>query len=289
MKKTNSIFKKKYIKIIIAFISAFVVLILLSKIGDNPVQKVANNIMSPVYNACEKVITPTRKFISHIKKANYYEKEIESLKKQNSELEKANRSREEYINENKRLKELLDLRDRMQNSKTVTARVISYEPNSWYDTIMINKGYDNNIKIDDAVITGLGLVGKVTEVGKNWSKVSTILNIGNSVGVKLARTGDIGIISGDAILAENKQCRLEYLSNENVISGDVLLTSGFGGVYPNDLMIGKVDKINSDSRGNMEYAVVTPSVDFSSLYEVLVVTYSDEGVGLDDTNTKGED
>lgn len=283
--KKKSLFEKKYIRIICLFVLLFAVLILLSKIGNNPVQKIASDVMSPVYSACENVITPTRRFVSHIKNANKYEDEIENLKRRNIELEKANRSREEYINENKRLKELLDLREGMQNTKTVTARVVSYEPNSWYDTVTINKGSNSNIKVDDAVITGLGLVGKVTEVGKNWARVSTILNIGNSVGAKLSRTGDLGIISGDAVLAENKKCKLEYLSNEkNVITGDVLLTSGFGGVYPSDLMIGRIDKIISDSSGNMEYATVTPSVDFSALYEVLVVTYSEEN-----TITEGED
>ena len=54
-----------------------------------------------------------------------------------------------------------------------------------------------------------------------------------------------------------------------------MLTSGLGGIYPGDLNIGKVIDIHSDSAGNLDYAVVEPSVDFSSLYEVLVITYHD--------------
>ena len=188
-----------------------------------------------------------------------------------------NRSREDYINENKRLKELLALKDGMTESKTVTARVISYEPDSWYDTVVINKGENAGISKGNAVITGLGVVGKVTQTGRNWARVSTIISISDSVGVKLSRTGDIGVVSGDALLAEDKLCKLEYMSNDKgLITGDVLLTSGLGGIYPSDLTVGKITEINADSAGNLDYAIVEPSVDFSSLYEVLVITYHDE-------------
>lgn len=269
-----SFLKNRYLKIVLVLIALFVSLIIFSKIGNNPLQNAVYSILSPVFNASEKVVTPIRKFAHTVKNANSYEEEIEELKKQVNALKIENRSREEYITENRRLKELLALKDGMVNSGTITARVISYEPNSWYDTIMINKGENAGISKDNAVITGLGVVGKVTQVGKNWAKVSTIINISDSVGVKLARTGDIGVVSGDANLAENKQAKLEYMSNDKIlINGDILITSGLGGIYPSDLSVGKVTEIHSDSAGNLEYAVVEPSVDFSSLYEVLVITY----------------
>lgn len=271
-----SFFRKRYIKIASITAVLLLALILLSKIGDNPVQRAVYSFMSPVFRTTEKIVTPIRKFSYRMKNAGKYETEIEELKKQVNALKVENRSREEYIIENKRLKELLALKDGMLDGSMVTARVISYEPNSWYDTVVINKGENAGITKNNAVITGLGVVGRVTDVGKNWARVSTIINISDSVGVKLARTGDIGVVSGDAILAENKRCRLEYLSNDKkLISGDILLTSGLGGIFPSDLSIGKVTEIHSDSAGNLEYAEVEPSVDFSALYEVLVITYHD--------------
>ena len=272
----RSFFRKRYVKITVIAAVLFLSLILLSKIGDNPLQKAVYSFMSPIFSATEKVVTPVRQFSYRLKNAGKYEEEIEELKMQVNALKVENRSREEYITENKRLKELLALKDGMLDGRMVTARVISYEPNSWYDTVVINKGENAGISRNNAVITGLGVVGRVTDVGKNWAKVSTIINISDSVGVKLSRTGDIGVVSGDPILAENKKCRLEYLSNDKkLINGDILLTSGLGGIFPSDLSIGKVVDIHSDSAGNLEYAVVEPSVDFSSLYEVLVITYHD--------------
>lgn len=274
-----SFFRNKFFKIILALAVLVCILSAAAYIGDNPLQRALYTVVSPVYSGAYNAVAPIRKFCTHVKNAEKYEKEIDELKQQINTLKIENKTRSDYIAENKRLKELLDLRDEMDGYETVTARVVSYEPNSWYDTIMLNKGEKDGIKAGDVVTTKLGVVGKVISVGKNWSKVSTIINISNSVGVKLSRTGDVGVVSGDAVLAEDKNARLEYMSNDkNLIKGDILVTSGLGGIYPPDLIIGKVTEIVSDSAGNLDYGVVEPSVDFSSLYEVIVITYQSDEV-----------
>lgn len=273
-----SFLKNKIIRIFLGILVAIIFMASIATHGDNPIQKAANTIMTPLFSLGSYVVTPIRKFVDNVKNASGYEKEIESLKAKVNLLEAQSKTREEYIEENERLKELLDIKDgMMKNYETVTARVVSYEPNSWYDTVMINKGKKHGIDKEDIVINTLGVVGKVTQVGPNWARLSTILNISNSVGVKLARTGDIGVVSGDAALAEDKNCKLEYLSNEkNLIVGDILLTSGLSGIYPPDLSVGKIIDIKSDSAGNLSYAQVEPSVDFSALYEVLVIVNAED-------------
>lgn len=269
-----SFLKKRYVKILIVIAVLAGVLSAAVNFGGNHVTKAVNTVFAPLFEAVSGVTAPVRKFAEYVKKAPEYEAEIETLKKENNMLKVENKSREDIIKENKRLKELLDLKEGLDGYQTVTARAVSYEPNSWYDTFMINKGTSDGIKTGSVVITSLGTAGKITETGRNWARVSTVLNTAESVGVKLARTGDVGTVSGDADLAEDKQCRLEYLSNDkNLIKGDILLTSGLGGVYPPDLIIGKVVDIKKDTAGNLEYGIVEPAVDFSSLYEVLVITY----------------
>lgn len=271
--------RNKFIKIITIVVVTCAVLSGMAYFGNNPVQRALYTVISPVFNGIYGVVTPVRQFFHNVKEAGNYEKEINSLKEQVNSLAIENKSREDYINENKRLKELLDLKDStMAAYETVTARVVSYEPNSWYDTVMLGKGTNDGINIDNIVITSLGVVGRVTDCGSNWSKVSTVINSSNSVGVKLSRTGDVGVLSGDAGLAQDKNAKLEYLSNDkNLIKGDILVTSGLGGVYPADLTVGKIINIKSDSAGNLDYGVVEPSVDFSSLYEVLIITGMKEG------------
>lgn len=268
------LFKKKFVKILIYVVLGCVILSGAAYFGNNPVQRALNTVVSPVFNAAYSAVTPVRKFFRYVKEAKTYEEKIESLEAEVTALKVENKSSEDYIRENKRLKELLDLKDgSMSEYNTVTCRVVSYEPNSWYDTVMLSKGSDDGISDDNIVVTNLGVVGRVTDVGKNWSRVSTIINASNSLGVKLSRTGDVGVVSGDANLAQDKNCRLEYLSNDkSLIKGDILVTSGLGGIYPPDLPVGKVIDIKSDSAGNLEYGVCEPIVDFSSLYEVLIIT-----------------
>ena len=207
--------RNKIVKIITIVIVTCAVLSGMAYFGSNPVQRALYTVISPVFNGIYSVVTPVRQFVTNIKEAGNYEKEIKSLKEQVNALSIENKSREDYINENKRLKELLDLKDTtMAAYDTVTARVVSYEPNSWYDTVMLDKGEKGGISVDDIVITSLGVVGRVTDCGSNWSKVSTIINASNSVGIKLSRTGDVGVLSGDASLAQDKNAKLEYLSND---------------------------------------------------------------------------
>ena len=267
--------KNRFLKVLIIILPVLIVVLGIIG-GNNPLQKAVYTIMTPISSKLTGITTPVRQFFDNVKNAGEYEKEIEKLQSEIITLKVANKTREDYIAENRRLKELLDLKESMKNYNTVSARVVSYEPNSWYDTVMLDKGSGAGIGVNDIVITPLGLVGKVTGVGKNWSKVSTIINTANSVGVKLSRTGDIGVVSGDATLATARQCRLEYLSNDkNLIKGDILVSSGLGGIYPADLPLGKVIEIKSDTAGNLQYGIIEPFVDFSALYEVLVIKYGE--------------
>ena len=249
--------KKKFVKILVYVVLGCVILSGAAYFGNNPVQRALYTVVSPIFKGAYSAVTPVREFFKYLSEARTYEETIKNLEAEITALQIENKSSEDYIRENKRLKELLDLRDgSMAGYKTVTARVVSYEPNSWYDTVMLSKGEKDGIAVDDIVVTNLGVVGRITQIGKSWARVSTVINSSNSLGVKLSRTGDVGVVSGDASLAQDKNCKLEYLSNDkNLIKGDILVTSGLGGVYPPDFAVGKVVDIRSDSAGYLEFGV----------------------------------
>ena len=161
----------------------------------------------------------------------------------------------------------------MEESVTVAAKVVAYEPNNWFSYITINKGKTSGIKVSDPVITAEGVLGQVSEVGRNWAKISTVINSASSVGVRIVRNGEIGIVEGDNRLSKTNKCKLSYLvENASVIAGDILETSGLGGIYPPGLMVGKITDIRKDNMGRLDYAEVTPFIDFDNLYEVTVIT-----------------
>lgn len=266
--------KKRTIILSAAAIAAALILAIAVKFGGNPVSNAVNTVISPVQVLAVKVCRPIKEFFSFVSEMKNLKDENEILKSELATLKKENRNKEEYKKENTRLKKLLNLTDNLTGCETVPAKIVSFEPGNWFYSLVINKGSRDGIKISDTVISDGGLVGKISEVGLNWSRVSTILDSQNSVGIKLTRTGDVGIAEGDAELLKSKLFKLDYISkNTSLISGDLLETSGLGGIYPPGLSVGTIEDVELDGTGELVKGTVRPSVDFDKLYEVVVVTY----------------
>lgn len=266
--------KKRTIIVLICTAAAAAILAVAAKIGNNPVSNVINTVISPAEAAVVRITRPVKNFFTFIGEMKTLKEENELLKSELNTLKKENRSREEYKRENTRLKRLLQLTDDMSNCETVPAKIVSFEQENWFYSVVINKGERDGIKLSDVVISESGLVGKVSEVGYNWARVSTILDADNSIGVKLTRTGDVGIAEGDTELSKKRRLKLDYISkNISLISGDLIETSGLGGVYPPGLSVGTVEEVKPDSTGELTEGTVKPAVDFDNLYEVVVVTY----------------
>jgi rod shape-determining protein MreC len=153
-----------------------------------------------------------------------------------------------------------------------SATLISRDKNDPYGSFVINKGSNANIKQYDPVITDRGLVGYVSEVGINTSKVTTILSPDITLGAIDNRTNDSGVLSGTLALAEEGQTRFYNLSRScNIAIGDYVVTSGEG-IFPNGLLIGTVESVESDKYNTSIFAAVKPFVDFGNLKSVMVIT-----------------
>ena len=201
-----------------------------------------------------------------IREMNGYKEENARLVGEINELKKQNKDVANYREENERLKETLELQNSLENYSTVAASVIAYSSNNWYDTIQISKGSLAGVAVGNAVITPDGVVGKVVETGPTWSIVSTILNPDNAMGVKVSRTSDVAVVEGDSELYSQNYCKMTFIDKgSNLIIGDILETSGSGGIYPAGLSVGVIREINSDAMGNLNYATVEPLVDFNKL------------------------
>ncbi|MCD7734901.1 MAG: rod shape-determining protein MreC [Clostridiales bacterium] len=199
--------------------------------------------------------------------------ENEALRLQVAQLEEENREATEALEENERLRALLELREKRSDfvfeSATVTGRSVT----SWSATLTISKGAAQGIEEGDCVITEAGyLVGVVGEAGTNWSTVVTVIDPDISMGALVFSTGEDGLLEGDLTLMLEGACRLSYLSTDSAIAvGDEVLTSGLGGVYPSGLMIGTVERVETTSSGVELYAVLRPSADLEALEEVFVI------------------
>ena len=151
----------------------------------------------------------------------------------------------------------------------VTARVAAQEPGSLIRAIHIDVGQAAGLLPDMPVLTGRGLVGRVIEVEGQFSEVLLITDPRSAVAALIGRTRSAGIVRGqvDGTLVMDGISR-----DADVQVGDIVLTSGLGGVFPKGIVIGQVSQVLRSDTAMFEKAVVTPSVDLSSLEVVLVST-----------------
>lgn len=258
--------------IIIASISAGC-FILEHFIGFNPVTAAVNTVAVPVKRGCSYIAgacTNARDFVWDMRA---YKEDNERLEAEVIKLKQDARDISAYKEENERLEGLLDLKKSSEDYTSVAAKVISYSQTGWHKVIEINKGTASGISVGSAVITPEGVVGTVTEAGINYAMVTTILDKSSVIGIKVSRTGGTGLSEGDDELAKDLKCKLSFLDrNTPVIVGDIIETSGSGGIYPAELVIGTVVSVSANSAGTLNYAQIDPAVDFSKLNHVLVIT-----------------
>jgi rod shape-determining protein MreC len=174
---------------------------------------------------------------------------------------------EEIINENNRLKDLLQFGNELANKK-VLAQIVAWDASSDFKAIRINKGAADGVTTQSPVVVSEGLVGYIFRVSKHFSDVLTILDSNNRVDGIVQRTRSHGIIEGFA----KGKCLMKYVTRtEPVILNDSVITSGLGNIYPRGLRVGKVTRIERESYGITQYIEISPSVDFGRLEEVIVL------------------
>ncbi len=270
----SSFLKKKPVVVALVITAIVLIITIVSHfIGFNPVTGITRTILSPLRHGAAFIGDRAYSVIEFLWEMDSYKEENERLTKEVIKLQKTNRDTANYREENERLKTLLELKDEVNKDySTVTASVIGYSKNNWYDKIEISKGTLSGVATGNTVIANDGVVGIVSEVGLNWALVTTIIDKENAMGVKITRTADAAVLEGDEELMMQGKCKMTFInSSANIIAGDLIETSGSAGIYPAGLSVGTVESIVSDSMGELKYAKIKTAVDLKGLHEVLII------------------
>jgi len=242
----------------------------------------SNSDLGPTWNPAEQVVieitAPFQKLIKQTTKSteelwlNYFRlvdvnHENTQLKNEIHVLKMANSRYRELLATQESLEELLQFKQTI-NRPVLAAQVIGLDPTGWFKSVIIDKGKWAGLRIDMPVVNAFGVVGRVVSVSSNYAKVLLIIDQNSAVDCLVQRSRDRGMLKG--LMSEI--CKLDYVAKSNDITlGDIVVTSGLGGVFPKGLPVGRILDVKEIAGELFKDIKIRTAVDFSKLEEVLVI------------------
>ena len=196
--------------------------------------------------------------------------------------------------ENASYENILSVKKAMPDLQLAAGSVVGRDPNDVFGDFTINCGSLAGVSVGDAVITETGVVGVVEEVYAASSRVRSILSEKTQIGATDKSCKESGVVTSDIQFANSGKVKMLYLTRDTEVQpGSISTTSGAGGVFPGDLLIGRVDSVERSNADSSYYAILTPYVDVTEVTDVFVVTdfdgKGDVTTGLPETNNKDEE
>lgn len=244
-----------------------------AKFPIEPVRNTAGYIIVPFQKGINKVGAVLDDATAGFQNKQALVKENKKLQEKVDELTAENSRLTQGLTELERLQELYKLDQDYSQYDKVAANVISKDTGNWFNSFTINKGTDDGIQKDCNVIAGSGLVGIVTEVGKNWATVRSIIDDTSNVSAMTMSTSDRCIVAGDLRLIDEGKLQFIHLKDEDdkIQEGEKIVTSDVSDKFLKGILIGYVSEIKEDPNNLTKTGTLTPAVDFEHLSEVLVI------------------
>lgn len=202
------------------------------------------------------------------------QQENETLQNEINELRYANLAMAEIYAENQRLREMLNYKNSHPEQRLAVAKVLGRAPGDLRDSLYIDKGTDDGVQQDMAVVTVQGLVGLVDEAYPSSARVTLVTSTRCNVGARILRANSraVGIVTGRG--SDNVPLLMEHLQREaDVLPGDVVVTSGYSQNHPAGIVIGTVKNSSLDAAGLLRNATVEPAAVKNGMEEVFVVIW----------------
>ena len=196
--------------------------------------------------------------------------ELQALREENAELRAEAAEAAELRAENAYLRELLDLKSSLEHS-TVAAEVIARDRGSFMSRLVVNRGSSDGVREGDPVVSPAGVVGRVLTTGQWSSTVMLVTDPQSAVSGIVQRSRGMVIVEG----AQNDQSRLRFTvlsPADKAAVGDVIITSGYGGVFPKGIVVGTVEEVGKDFHGIVDEGWLRPSAGIERLESVLIIT-----------------
>lgn len=274
-KRTKFSIPSKYLLLLLTF--ACILLMAVTFFTDysaTPLNKLVGYVIVPFQNGVSRIGAWISVRVDELGELRVVLQENQELKQKVDELTVQNTQLQQDKYELNNLRELYKLDEQYSGYEKVGARIIARDSGNWFHSFIINKGSDDGLAMDMNVIAGGGLVGRIVDIGTNWSKVNAIINDNSNVSGMVLASSDILMAKGSLELMADGVIGFEQLTDsaDKVQVGDKVVTSNISDKYLPSILIGYITEINPDSNNITKSGKITPAVDFEHLEEVLVIT-----------------
>ena len=235
---------------------------------------VSGYVLIPVQKGINAAGGRVRSRVDNLADLQQINEENQSLKEQVAELTLENNMLMQERYELQELRDLYNLDSDYSDLNKIAANVIGKDTGNWFNMFIIDKGSSDGIKVDMNVIAGGGLVGIVTKTGPDWAQVRSIIDDMSNVSAMILKNSDLCYVRGDLEMMSEGTMQLNQLRDQNdeVESGDKVVTSYASAKYHKGILIGYVNELAVDSNNLTKSGSITPAVDFEHLSTVLVIT-----------------
>ena len=265
-------FSKKMVMVAVLMVLTTVCVLFLALSSRQPkIAQGPSRLTLPVVGPFQRMIIHSTRFFREIWEHYFMlvsvAEDNERLRGSLREARALNHQRQEILLANKRLHDLLSLKEHLEQ-ETIAAQVIGKDPSPWFQTIIVDKGIIDGVEKGLPVVNPEGVVGLVIETAGHYAKVRLITDPNSAVDALVQKNRARGVIKGGT----SGYCVLSYvLRKHDLAVGDKIISSGMDTVFPKGLPIGQVSEIIKYEAGIFQDVTVTPYVDFERLEEVLII------------------
>lgn len=272
----SNFFKGTTFKVLTAVLLILVAATVFAAVSDSassPVTRAVSVITAPLQRAASYLSSKADSFTGGFVSSDSYRKKVEELEAQVAQYRA---ELVDYENTKKQLEsyeQFLDVREQNPDYEWVYCAVIGRDSADIFSSFTLNKGSSDGIKVNDAVIYSTYLVGVVTEVNPTSCVVRTVTDPSVNIAAYEIRTGEMGYVSSSAEQSVSGKCSLSGLDKNSAVSkGGIVCTSGTGGIFPRDLIIGTVETVEQSKTDISANALLEPAVDSKDISNCFVIT-----------------
>ncbi len=270
----------KIFAVIAAALLAGSVFAALSRSGSSPLTSVTSFVFGPVSRLSSRIAAGFADIPISFKSSSALAREVDALKAQVDSLSEQLVEFEQIRNKNELYQEFLEIKEEHADYVFAEAAIIGRDAADNFGTFTLNKGSANDISVNDPVIYGRYLVGVVASVTPTQCTVNTVLNPKVNVSAYEVRTRDLGFVTSTVALAQEGHCHMPGLSSSTAVTaGGIVCTSGVGGIFPRDLIIGNIVDVVDGTVDISASAIIEPGIELSEITDVFIITSFDGQIG----------